>query len=51
MEKNDVTYELMIKKDEGHGFRKTENQLDFYGRVESFLAENLGPAKSANANP
>ncbi|MFC1797326.1 S9 family peptidase [Pseudomonadota bacterium] len=51
MEKNNVTYELMVKKDEGHGFRKTENQLDFYGRVESFLAENLDPAKSANANP
>jgi dipeptidyl aminopeptidase/acylaminoacyl peptidase len=40
MKKNDVEYELMIKK-EGHGFRKTENRHDFYARMESFLAENL----------
>ena len=43
MKKADVTYELMIKKDEGHGFRKQENQYDFYGRMETFLAENLNP--------
>jgi len=40
---NNKTYELMVKKDEGHGFRKQENVYDFYGRVESFLAENLKP--------
>jgi dipeptidyl aminopeptidase/acylaminoacyl peptidase len=42
MKKHDVEYELMVKKNEGHGFRKTENQRDFYSRMESFLAENLG---------
>lgn len=42
LKKNDVEYELMVKKNEGHGFRKTENQRDFYSRMESFLAENLG---------
>ncbi len=41
MKKNDVEYELMIKKREGHGFRKQENRYDFYGKMESFLAENL----------
>jgi dipeptidyl aminopeptidase/acylaminoacyl peptidase len=41
MKKNNVKYELMIKKREGHGFRKQENRYDFYGKVESFLAENL----------
>jgi dipeptidyl aminopeptidase/acylaminoacyl peptidase len=41
MKKNDVEYELMVKKNEGHGFRKTENMHDFYTRMESFLAENL----------
>jgi len=41
MKKNDVDYELMIRK-EGHGYRKIENQLDFYSRMESFLAENIG---------
>jgi len=43
LKKNDVSYELMVKKNEGHGFRKQENIYDFYGRVETFLAENLNP--------
>jgi len=43
LKKNGVTYELMIKNDEGHGYRKQENQYDFYGRMETFLAENLQP--------
>ena len=41
-----VKYELMIKKDEGHGYRKEENRYDFYGKMESFLAENLGPGQA-----
>ena len=40
LKKNGKEYELMIKKDEGHGYRKEENVLDFYARVESFLDEN-----------
>lgn len=28
--------------DEGHGFAKPENRLDFYNRAERFLAEHLG---------
>jgi dipeptidyl aminopeptidase/acylaminoacyl peptidase len=43
MEEHGVKYELMIKDDEGHGYAKQENQYDFYGRMESFLAENLNP--------
>jgi len=35
-----VTY--VVYPDEGHGFRRPENQLDFYGRVEEFLAKHLG---------
>jgi dipeptidyl aminopeptidase/acylaminoacyl peptidase len=35
-------YWTMVKKDEGHGFRKQENVYDFYGRVDSFLAQYLG---------
>jgi len=51
MEKNGVRFELMVKDDEGHGYRKEENRYDFYGRMESFLAENLNPEKAANVNP
>lgn len=32
----------VVYSDEGHGFARPENQLDFYGRVEEFLAKHLG---------
>jgi len=35
-----VTY--IVYPDEGHGFARPENRLDFYGRVEEFLARCLG---------
>jgi dipeptidyl aminopeptidase/acylaminoacyl peptidase len=35
-----VTY--IVFPDEGHGFGRKENNLDFYGRVEEFLAKYLG---------
>ena len=51
MEDNDVSFELMVKKKEGHGYRKQENIYDFYGRMETFLAENLDKGKVENVNP
>ncbi len=36
----EVTY--VVYPDEGHGFARPENNLDFYGRVEEFLAKHLG---------
>jgi dipeptidyl aminopeptidase/acylaminoacyl peptidase len=38
--KREVTY--VVYPDEGHGFHRPENQFDFYGRVEEFLAKHLG---------
>jgi dipeptidyl aminopeptidase/acylaminoacyl peptidase len=38
--KREVTY--VVYPDEGHGFARPENQIDFYGRVEEFLAKHLG---------
>lgn len=35
-----VTY--IVYPDEGHGFARPENNLDFFGRVEEFLAKYLG---------
>jgi dipeptidyl aminopeptidase/acylaminoacyl peptidase len=32
----------VVYPDEGHGFARPENNLDFYGRVEGFLAGHLG---------
>jgi len=31
----------VVYSDEGHGFNRPENKLDFYGRVEEFLAMHL----------
>jgi dipeptidyl aminopeptidase/acylaminoacyl peptidase len=33
---------FVVYPDEGHGFARPENNLDFYGRVEEFLAKYLG---------
>ena len=44
LKKSGVDYELMVKRDEGHGFRKEENRYDFYGEMDKFLAEHLKPA-------
>ena len=38
--KREVVY--VVYPDEGHGFARPENQIDFYGRVEEFLAKHLG---------
>jgi dipeptidyl aminopeptidase/acylaminoacyl peptidase len=35
--------EFVIYQEEGHGFLLEKNKNDFYGRVEKFLAKNLGP--------
>lgn len=38
--KGRVTY--VVYPDEGHGFARPENRIDFYGRAEAFLARCLG---------
>lgn len=38
--KREVVY--VVYPDEGHGFARPENNRDFYGRVEEFLAKHLG---------
>ena len=38
--KRDVVY--VVYPDEGHGWGRPENQQDYYGRVEEFLAKRLG---------
>jgi dipeptidyl aminopeptidase/acylaminoacyl peptidase len=43
LRKRGVTVEYMVKDNEGHGFHNEENQFDFYGAMEKFLAQNLKP--------
>jgi dipeptidyl aminopeptidase/acylaminoacyl peptidase len=36
-----ITVEYMVKADEGHGFHNQDNQYDFYGAMEKFLAAHM----------
>jgi len=37
-----VAVDFFVYPDEGHGFGRAENNQDFYGRAEVFLARHLG---------
>ena len=38
---NGVTVKYIVKDDEGHGFKKAENNIEYYREVEKFLATHL----------
>jgi dipeptidyl aminopeptidase/acylaminoacyl peptidase len=42
IEKNQGRVTYVLYPDEGHGFARPENRIDFNARAETFLAENLG---------
>lgn len=42
IEKNGGKVTYVLYTDEGHGFARPENRLDFYARAEKFLADILG---------
>ena len=42
MRAKNLPVEYVVYTDEGHGFARPQNRLDFYGRVEPFLAKYLG---------
>ncbi len=42
-----VPVELIVKKNEGHGFAKFENQVDWAQRVLDFLAQHLATSETA----
>ena len=41
LQRHEVDYELMIKKKEGHGYRRFENQVEFHTKLIDFLDANL----------
>ena len=46
------SYEIMVAENEGHGFRKLENKLEYFRRVEAFLERNMNvPAGRVNVGP
>jgi len=42
LQKAGTEVEYLEYPDEGHGFKRPENRLDYYARVEKFLAKHLG---------
>jgi dipeptidyl aminopeptidase/acylaminoacyl peptidase len=42
MKAKGIDYEYMLFEDEGHGFARPENRLEFYAAAERFLAKHLG---------
>ena len=50
LERNNKPYEWVVYNDEGHGFNKMENKVDFYRRIDAFLAKNLAPRTSPQAD-
>lgn len=41
LRQQEVEHEVLIKRDEGHGFRKEENNLELYTLMDAFLTEHL----------
>jgi dipeptidyl aminopeptidase/acylaminoacyl peptidase len=41
LKRSKVPYELIIEKDEGHGFRMEEKSIAFYARVDAFLKQHV----------
>ena len=44
VEANGVPVEYVVFDDEGHGFRKKENEIEGYGQIKEFLDEHLKSA-------
>jgi dipeptidyl aminopeptidase/acylaminoacyl peptidase len=42
MRAKSLPVEYIVYRDEGHGFARPENRMDFYGRAEVFLSKHLG---------
>mmetsp|Transcript_21660 Transcript_21660/g.32809 ORF Transcript_21660/g.32809 Transcript_21660/m.32809 type:complete len:671 (+) Transcript_21660:663-2675(+) len=42
MEEKGIPVEYILYPDEGHGFARPDNRIDFNGRAEQFLAQHLG---------
>jgi dipeptidyl aminopeptidase/acylaminoacyl peptidase len=47
LKKAGKTFEMLIERDEGHGFRKEELSIAFYTKVDEFLKAHV-PASGAN---
>lgn len=51
MVRKKIPVEYVLYPDEGHGFARPPNRIDFNGRVEEFLAKHLGGRKEPFSSP
>ena len=51
MQAKQIPVEYVLYPDEGHGFQRPANRIDFNGRTEEFLAEHLGGRAEAFESP
>jgi dipeptidyl aminopeptidase/acylaminoacyl peptidase len=51
MQKKGIPVEYVLYPDEGHGFARPDNRIDFNGRAEQFLARHLGGRAEAFEKP
>lgn len=49
LKKYNVTHEVLLVSEEGHGMGRLKNRLELYERIEAFLAKYLLPAAPAPA--
>ena len=49
LQQRGVPHEVLIRHGEGHGFHNYKNRVEYYRRVEAFLAANLGGVSLAPA--
>lgn len=49
LKRHEVEYELIVKKKEGHGFVRFENQVEFYTKLIEFLDAHIGDREEAVA--
>ena len=41
LDRNKIPNKLIIKANEGHGYRNEDNVFEFYGEVDAFLETNM----------
>ena len=46
MKERGIDHEYLLYENEGHGFAKPENRIDFYHHADRFLAKHLGGERS-----
>lgn len=47
LKKSGKDYEVLVEKKQGHGFRDEKASIEFYRRMEQFLARHLAPDHAA----